>query len=78
MVRSDPAHSSKPVEYMTVYSHSLQCTRVGKQVHGDSVGAHFQVDYPEDTLCVADDDIILMKLAPGQVSLYHDSDSVGD
>ena len=55
MARSDPAHSSKPVEYMTVYSHSLQCTRVGKQV-----------DYPEDTLCVADDDIILMKLAPGQ------------
>ncbi len=41
MARSDPAHSSKPVEYMTVYSHSLQCTRVGKQVHGDSVGAHF-------------------------------------
>ncbi|KAK8795501.1 hypothetical protein WA158_000158 [Blastocystis sp. Blastoise] len=50
MPRSDPTNP-KPVEYMTVYSHSIKATRVGKQLNN---------------LCVADDDIIVMKLAPGQ------------
>ena len=47
---------NKNVEYLTVYSKSLQLEKLGKQV-----------DLPEDEIGLVHDDIILLKLAPGQV-----------
>lgn len=49
---------NKKVEYLTVYSKSLELQRVGKQE-----------ELPEGTIGLVNDDIILIKLAPGQVSL---------
>ena len=46
----------KNVEYLTVYSKSLKLERLGKQA-----------DLPEDAIGLVHDDIILLKLAPGQV-----------
>ena len=46
------------VEYLTVYSKSLELQRVGKQE-----------ELPEGSIGLVNDDIILIKLAPGQVSL---------
>lgn len=49
---------NKDVEYLTVYSKSLQLERLGKQA-----------DLPEGAIGLVHDDIILLKLAPGQVRL---------
>ena len=48
---------NKKVEYLTVYSKSLELQRVGKQE-----------ELPEGTIGLVNDDIILIKLAPGQVA----------
>ena len=50
---------NKNVEYLTVYSKSLQLEKLGKQA-----------DLPEDEIGLVHDDIILLKLAPGQVCFY--------
>ena len=50
---------NKNVEYLTVYSKSLQLEKLGKQT-----------DLPDGSIGLVHDDIILIKLAPGQVSSY--------
>ena len=55
--RSD--FTDKNVEYLTVYSKSLQLEKLGKQT-----------DLPDGSIGLVHDDIILIKLAPGQVRLY--------
>ena len=47
---------SKKVEYLTVYSQSLEMEPLGKQV-----------ELPDGTIGLVHNDIILIKLAPGQV-----------
>ena len=49
---------NKNAEYLTVYSKSLQLEKLGKQT-----------DLPEGSIGLVHDDIILIKLAPGQVLL---------
>ena len=51
---------NKNVEYLTVYSKSLQLEKLGKQT-----------DLPDGSIGLVHDDIILIKLAPGQVRLYN-------
>lgn len=53
---------NKDVEYLTVYSKSLQLEKLGKQV-----------DLPDGEIGLVHDDIILIKLAPGQVSFIDSS-----
>lgn len=53
---------NKKVEYLTVYSKSLELQRVGKQE-----------ELPEGSIGLVNDDIILIKLAPGQVSLNRET-----
>lgn len=53
---------NKKAEYLTVYSKSLEMQKVGKQE-----------ELPEGKIGLVHDDIILLKLAPGQVgSLYRE------
>ena len=47
---------NKKAEYLTVYSKSLEIQRVGKQE-----------EFPEGKIGLVHDDIVLLKLAPGQV-----------
>lgn len=54
---------NKKAEYLTVYSKSLELQRVGKQE-----------ELPEGTIGLVNDDIILIKLAPGQVPLEWTTD----
>ena len=54
---------NKKAEYLTVYSKSLELQRVGKQE-----------ELPEGTIGLVNDDIILIKLAPGQVPLKRTTD----
>ena len=50
---------NKKVEYLTVYSKSLEIQRVGKQE-----------ELPDGKIGLVHDDIVLLKLAPGQVFLF--------
>ena len=50
---------NKNVEYLAVYSKSLQLEKLVKQT-----------DLPDGSIGLVHDDIILIKLAPGQVRLY--------
>ena len=49
------AANNRNVEYLTVYSHSLELEKLGRQL-----------DLPEGQIGLVHDDIILTKLAPGQ------------
>ena len=50
---------NRKAEYLTVYSKSLEIQRVGKQE-----------ELPEGKIGLVHDDIVLLKLAPGQVVFY--------